>query len=208
MGIKETLLALSGLLETIPTTNQDGGDTTMYVSLWNNQIERKKEGSGFVYQTPACFIETNFSEGLPIGGGATSYEVIFRILIEHENYNTEGTLDQDLIIFDIKSNVHRKLNAVKLPNCSPLFQSGKAMDYNHDNVYLCVLEYSTHFIDFTGSALDTLTGLYVTETLTNPSLVINTDLLPDIPIINLGNFLSSENWQYLITENNNFIVTE
>ncbi len=172
MGVKETILDLLNRLSSISVSNQDTNTVSMYSALWNNQIERKKEGTGYVYKTPASFLEMQFSEGVPIGLGATSYEVKFVIMLEHEHYNTEGSLDQDLIIFDLIDKAHRVLNGYKPANCSPLYKSGKTLDYNHDNTYLATLEYSSHFIDLTGSAHDDLTGAYLIETLTNPRLTI------------------------------------
>jgi hypothetical protein len=204
MGFKETILALKALLESIATTNNDGGNTNMYVRMWNNQIERKKGGDGYVYPIPASFIEPQFSEGMPIGNGATSYEVVFRILVEIEHYNTEGAFDEDLTVIDTKDKVHRKLNGAKLPNCTPLFQSNTILDYNHDNVYLFVLEYSTHFVDLTGSSIDTLTGLYITDTLNDPELIINSLL----DVTYLANNLLSEYGQPLLSENGELLILE
>jgi hypothetical protein len=184
MGLKQTAISLLARIAAIPTTDQDGNATTMHCAIWNNQIERKKEGSGYVYNTPAAFIELNFSDGMPIGQGVTSYEGLIRVTIEHQNYNTEGTIDQDMIIFDLTDKVHRSLNGYKPLNCSPLFLSNKILDYNHDNTALCILEYSTHFIDTTGSMWDEDTGLFIEDTLTNPTLVpviIEAETLPTEP---------------------------
>lgn len=177
MGIKETLQTLIAALQTVTTTTPDGVESTMFVQLWNNQIERKKEGDGYVYPTPACFIETTFSEGMQVGEGATSYEVTFRLLIDYTHMNTEGSFDQDFGIIDIKNGIHRLLNGAKLPNCSPLYQSGKTLDHNHDNSYLCIIEYSTHFIDLVASGTD----LLIESTLTNPTLQIEEYILSAPP---------------------------
>lgn len=196
MGIKETILAYINQLKTVQVTNGDGTTVPLYVAIWNDQIERKEKGDGYVYPTPAGFLEVQFSEGMTMGMGATSYEVTVRIMLEHQHYNTEDTLDQDLIIFDVKDKVHRAMNMFKAPNCSPLCASNPAMDYNHDNTYLCVLEYRTHFIDYTGSMFDQDGGVYIEDTLTNPTINLNVTYdnnTPCIPKHGIGilNYISS-----------------
>jgi hypothetical protein len=183
MGISETISDILTRLATVSVTTPDGNTATMYARVFNNQIERKKDGTGYVYQTPACFVETQLSEGEPIGQGVTSYDVRFRILVEIENLNTEGDQDEALQIFAVKDLVHRKMNGYKPANCSPLYRSSEEFDHNHDNVYLCVMEYSGTFIDVTGSMYDTATGDYTEDTLVDPLLRIEETIyqgvLPD-----------------------------
>ena len=184
MSKKDAIQSILTRLATIDVVNQDGSTTKMYSAVFNNQIENKRDGTGYAYQTPATFLECQFSEGVPIGGGATGYAVVFRLLIEHEHYNTEGTQDQDLIIFDIVDNVHRSMNGFKPDDCSPLYQSGTQQDYSHDNMYLFVLEYNSYFIDIVGSVGDT-SGAYIDHTIDNPILEIEENIyigvLPTAP---------------------------
>ena len=202
MGIKETIIDFLNLLETVDVTNQDNSLVKLYARLFNNQIERKKEGKGYDYQTPACFVELEFSEGLPIGQGVTSYELKLRLLVEHTHYNTEDKLDENLIVFDLKDSIHRKVNNYKPVNCSPLFQSGRTLDIDHDNITLVVMEYSTHFIDLIGSALDEVAGLYIIDTLVNPQIIFNENIITSLYT------LFTENNEILITENNQTILYE
>ena len=182
IGLKATLTELKTALA-IPVTNQDGNNDTMWVAIYNNQPERERDGSGYNYKKPAIFIEPILADGLPIGGGATSYELKFKLMLVHEHYNTEGTLDEDLIVFDIKDNIHRALNGLKLANCAPLSQTGRIIDTNHDNLYMAVLEYSTHFVDLTSTLYDELDETLSEQTIEDPILElvenIYTGVLPD-----------------------------
>lgn len=181
MGLKETILSICQKLATIPVTTLDGLASTMYVRIWNDQIERKKEGRGYIYQTPACFVELTINESETLGQGATGHDAIVRVLLEQNNYNTEGSYDEDLDIFALRDKVHQALNGFKPANASPLVIGAPVLDHNHDNTYLCALEYRTHITDLTGSIYDEAAGVYVWQTLDEDAwnLILETDLQPD-----------------------------
>lgn len=181
MGLKESILSICQKLATIPVTTLDGLASTMYVRIWNDQIERKKEGQGYVYQTPACFVELTINESETLGQGATGHDATVRVLLEQNDYNTEGSYDEDLDIFALRDKVHQALNGFKPSNASPLVIGAPALDHNHDNTYLCALEYSTHITDLTGSIYDEAAGVYVWQTLDEDAwnLILETDLQPD-----------------------------
>jgi len=174
MGIKESIKSVITKLQSIQCTNQDNSVVGLNVMLWANQLDDQPDMA--VYAKPACFLETVLTGGLPIGGNALSYEVIFRVMIEQEQYNTEGDIDLELSILDLKDSVHRSLQGFKPLNCSPLYQSSRQLDYTQSNRYLIVLEYSSHFVDLVGSIYDTNTGLYIEETLDNPILQIEENM--------------------------------
>jgi hypothetical protein len=169
VGFKSTYAALKTVLQ-IPVINHDGANAIANVALFNDQPNREKEGTGYSYSKPAIFVEPIFSEGKPIGNKATSYELTFKLLIQIEHFNTEGSFDEPLVQFDLKDTLHRVLNGLKLPNCSPLFASGKAIDTNHGNQYLLTVDYSTHFIDLISTVYDDQNGILFEETLIEPSL--------------------------------------
>lgn len=174
MGIKESIKSIVTELQTIQVTNQDGSTVGLNVMIWADQRDEQPDMP--VYAKPACFIETVLSNGLPIGAGVTAYDVIFRVMLEQEQYNTEGDIDFELSILDLKDKVHRILNGFKPNNCSHLFQSSTQLDYVMSNRYFTVLEYSSHFTDFVGSIYDTSTGRFIEETIDNPILQIEENL--------------------------------
>ena len=181
MGIKESIKSIITRLQTIQCTNQDGNVVGLNVMLWANQLDDQPDM--MVYAKPACFLETVLSEGLPIGGNALSYEVTFRVMIEQEQYNSEGNIDIELSLLDLIDSVHRKLQGYKALNCSPMYQNGRQLDYAQSNRYFVVLEYSSHFVDLIGSIHDTNTGTYIEQTIENPILQIEENMyvgtLPD-----------------------------
>jgi hypothetical protein len=181
MGIKESIKSIITRLQTIQCTNQDGNVVPLNVMLWANQLD--DQADMMVYAKPACFLEIIFSDGLPIGANALSYEVTFRVMVEQEQYNSEGDIDLELSLLDLKDSVHRKLQGFKPLNCSHLYQSVKTLDYTQSNRYLFVLEYTSHFVDLVGSIHDTNTGTYIEQTIENPILQIEENMyvgtLPD-----------------------------
>jgi hypothetical protein len=64
------------------------------------------------------------------------------------------------------------------------------------------MEYSTHFIDLIGSALDEVAGLYIIDTLVNPQIIFNENIITSLYT------LFTENNEILITENNQTILYE
>ena len=171
MGINDSIQDVMNALEGIAVTTPDGVSGYIFSGRWNNQVEREKDGTGYAYPKPACFVETKIDNGQPVGMNATAYDVTFRALLVHELINDEGTLDTANAIFPLKSKIHRVLNGFKPSYCSPLISVGVDLDHNHDNVYLCVMEWSSTFIELTGTTSDPDAG-YLEQTLTNPGLNI------------------------------------
>lgn len=180
MGIKESIKSVVTKLESVQCTNQDGNVVGLNVMIWADQ--RDEQPDMMVYAKPACFLETILSTGLPIGANALSYEVTFRVMIEQEQYNSEGNIDVELSLLDLKDSVHRALQNFKPLNCSPMYQSGRELDYVQSNRYLVVLEYSSHFVDLMSTELDPAMG-YIVDTIDAPILGIEENMyvgtLPD-----------------------------
>lgn len=180
MSKKTAIQSLITRLETVSVTTQDSNTSTLHVRLFNDQIERKRQGEGIVYQTPACFVEPIFSNGIPIGEGATAYDVVFRLHVEIENYNTEGEHDSAWQAMDVVDAIHRKLNKFKPTACSHLYQAGTQVDSSHDNTVVTILEYNAHFVDMVASITDT--ELFTEATIDGPILQIDetvyTGILP------------------------------
>mgnify|MGYP006266308347 CR=1 FL=1 len=175
MGIRETIQSILDQIETVQVVNNDGQTLPIYTRVWNNQTELKKQGGTYAYPTPAAFVEWQFSNGIPIGQGATSHDVTFRVMIEHTQLDAvDGTFEQDLDFTNVVNKVHQALNRFKPANCSHLYRSGVQLDYNHDNTYLAVIEYSSHFIELTGSDEDS--AIVTTQTIESPTLELQENM--------------------------------
>jgi len=179
MGIRESIESILGQIRTVEVTNNDGQIVSIYTRVWNNQTELKKQGATYSYPTPAAFVEWQFGQGIPIGQGATAYDVTFRVMIEHQQLDAgDGTYEQDLDFTDIVNSIHRALNRFKPANCSHLQRVGVQLDYAHDNTYLCVVEYASHFVDLVASDEDTY--IVTTQTIESPILEIEESIYQGI----------------------------
>lgn len=174
MGLKEAIISCLNQLKTIQYTNGDGNTVGANVMLWNNQIERKIQGNGYTYSTPALFLEVVPSQGGMIGNGTTAYDLVFNVHIESELYNVEDELDKNIIVLDLRAKVLRAMNNFKPDACSPLFLSNETPDYNHTNTTHYILSFASHIIDDTASIDDSVD--YIIETIDNPVIVIETTI--------------------------------
>lgn len=174
MGLKEAIISCLNQLKTIQYTNGDGNVVDANVMLWNNQIERKIQGQGYVYSTPALFLEVVPSQGGMIGNGTTAYDLVFNVHIESELYNVEDELDKDIVVFDLRVKVLRKMNNFKPSACSPLFLQNETPDYNHTNTTHLILSFASHIVEDTASIDDSVD--YTIETIDNPVIVIETTI--------------------------------
>jgi hypothetical protein len=171
MGLKEAIISLLNQLKTIQYTNGDGNAVDANVMLWNNQIERKIQGNGYTYSTPALFLEVVPSQGGMIGNGTTAYDLTFNVHIESELYNVEDELDKNIIVLDLRAKVLRAMNNFKPDACSPLFLSNETPDYNHTNTTHYILSFASHIVENTASIDDSVD--YLIDTITNPIILFN-----------------------------------
>lgn len=185
-GIKAPIQDILNKLATLTVTNGDGNTVYMYSRIWNNQVDREKEGETYVYPKPAAFVEVaspaTFQE---IGGNYRTTDLGFNIHLVHEYYNQDGTFEQDLVIFDLRDQVIAALSQYRPTGCSQLVATGETQDFDHDNVYHYVLSFVCNFIDSKGSPYDIGRGIY-TESTPPTDLQLNvttadTPIFPNIP---------------------------
>lgn len=177
MGLKEAIISCINQLKTIQYRNGDGNVVDANVMLWNNQIERKIQGNGYTYATPALFLEVVPSQGGMIGNGTTAYDLVFNVHIESELYNVEDELDKNIVVLDLRAKVLRAMNNFKPDACSPLFLSNETPDYNHTNTTHYILSFASHIVDNTASIDDSVD--YLIDTIDNPVIVIETTINPE-----------------------------
>lgn len=154
-GIKQPIKDILDLLRTIPVTNGDGYNVAPVVRLWNNQITKLKEGMQEVFPMPAFFVEVGQLNFQNIGQGFRSGELNFKVHIAHEFYDaTDGTFEQDLLVFDLRDKVIGYLSSMTPTSCSPLEATGEGIDNDHDNIYHYVIEFTCNFTDSIASKED------------------------------------------------------
>jgi hypothetical protein len=183
MSIKPALGELLTKLSTVDTVNGDGAATKLHARMYNKQPEREAENSEYAYPKPAAFVEVEYGEPLHSGFGCMGYDLVIRLLIIQEHYNTEGSFDQELSLQDLIDTIHRKVNLLKLTDCTCLQQSGRKIDVDHDNVLNTVMEYRCHYLDTTGSIFDELNTDYQTVTVQDLSLHIEENILPTLEVL-------------------------
>jgi hypothetical protein len=142
--------AITDMLTTLTNTGQFN-----YVAIWNNHVERLISGDGYSYNCPAAFVELETSEIHPLNAGITHTDYIIRIHIVHNELDaTDGTLDQNLNVFDYRDAVKVAFTNLRPTNFSNLMYYNEFQDYDHTNVYHYIVEFRAAFIDTKGSPYD------------------------------------------------------
>ena len=175
MSMKTAIQSLITRLQGMTVTSNEGTSIAPHVGVFNNQIERKRDGTGYVYATPAIFVEVLPDSGGHISMGATAYDLTLRIHVEHAHLNTEDSLDQNLLVFDLRDKVIRQLNGFQPTGCSPMCLITEQQNHDHANTYVLLIDYRTHYIEQVGSLEDT--ELYTEGPYTGIVLTINEEEL-------------------------------
>lgn len=152
-GIKEATNSVLSQLQTILDLKT--------VRVYNNDFKALEAGKCEIFALPAALVEiVSIENMLPVGAGFSSSDLTVRIHVGHEYYNQDGTLNQDLTIFDLKDKIVRKLSGWAGVGCSSFQRVGESQNFEHDNVYVYMVDFSTHFIDSAGSDFDPSAGVY------------------------------------------------
>lgn len=153
MALKQTIQAILAHLATINVVTADSVTVPLFARVWNNQVEYSKTGELQVFQTPAVFLEWMTNEGGNIGQNYNGNDVTLRFHLVHVNYNTEGSFEQDLVVFDLRDTVCALLNRHKYIHLSPLQKVIEQQEFTHDNIYHYTIDYNTHFVDTIDDAI-------------------------------------------------------
>lgn len=161
-GLKQPLQDILTKLSTIQVTNQDGQTVNLYARVWNNQVEREKDGETYNYPKPAAFVE--IVGPLPFeetGKNLRTAQMTWAIHLVHEFYNQDGTFEQDLVIYDLRDQVIATLSQYTPTACTMLVAAQEQADYDHDNVYHYVINFTCTMMDSKASPYDDGRGIYV-----------------------------------------------
>lgn len=163
-GIKQPLQDVMSRLTTLQVQNQDYQFVSLYTRIFNNQIKRQREGKEYAIPLPACFVEVIAPDTFDrIGNGFSESDLVFRLHLVHWFTDAQdGTFEQDLIIFDLRDSVIALMSNFRPTACNELFLISESQDYDHDDVYVYLLEFKCGFIDSKGSPYDTgRTDIYI-----------------------------------------------
>lgn len=126
-----------------------------FIAVWNDHVNRLIDGSGYTYACPAAFLELETLEVYNLNAGITHTDYIIRIHIVHQELDAaDGTLDQNLNVFDYRDAVKVALTGLKPENFTNLMWYNEFQDYEHSNLYHYIVEFKGGFIDTKGSPYD------------------------------------------------------
>jgi hypothetical protein len=138
-----------------------------YAAVFNNQIIQEQDGKTFDFPKPAILIEIDTpNTGLQTLGtdNVTVSELTWRLSIVHEQLDAgDGTLDQNLDVFDYRDLVKVAFTSFRPTNCSYWQYSEESQDYAHNNIYVYGISFKCSFVDTKGSPLDPDSTVYITK---------------------------------------------
>jgi hypothetical protein len=130
------------------------GCLVQFVQLWNNQLESLKAKDTeanimYSFSLPALFVEFLNLETEQLGNGIQLYvNLLIRIHILHRQEDAgDGTLEQNLAVFDLRDAVQLALQSFRPAGASEFIRQKQEMDYNHNNVYHYIMDYGCTYID-------------------------------------------------------------
>lgn len=155
-GIKPAITDVLSRLATLQVINQDMQTVPLFPRVFNNQIKRQEKGLIEAYPLPAAFVEVqNNAQYNRLLNGVSESDLVFRIHLQHWFTDAgDGTFDQDLGIFDLRDEIIALLSDYRPTACGNMCLTSEGQDYDHDNIYVYILEFTTGFIDSKGSKYD------------------------------------------------------
>lgn len=161
-GIKQPMADILALLGTMQVVNQDNQTVGLYARVWNKQVKKNLEGKTYSHPMPAAFLEVISPVTYQVMGQKyRNADVSFRIHLAHEFYDAQdGTMEQDLAIFDLRDQVLALLTGFVPAGCGDLNCMVEGQDDDHDNVYEYILDFVANFTDSKGSPLDPSRTVY------------------------------------------------
>ena len=147
--MKELFLYIKTQLETIKDI--DGlSNKIKFIHIWNNQTHWIEEGQGYDFLKPAVFIEfVNAQQIVDIGGGVQQYDPLeINLHIIHQFMDaSDGTLEQNLDIFDLKQLVYAALQTWHCQGSGPFTRISEEQDYDHPHIYHFIQTFRTSYVD-------------------------------------------------------------
>lgn len=125
------------------------------VQLWNDQVSRMNNGTGFGFVAPACFLQMISGETTQLLENATTTDYTFRFhLLDIELDAGNGDFDQNLTVMTYRDILKSYMVGFQPDNCSTLFFINDDQDFTHTGVYHYIIDLKALFADTKGSILD------------------------------------------------------
>lgn len=123
-----------------------------YINTWNNQVEKLREDSenkSVAFRTPAVFVEILPNEIKTLGNGNQIYDPFdVRLHIVHRLDKSEN-MDENLVFEDVRQEAFAAFHKWQAPQTSGFFRINEERDYDHDNIYHCMIDFRTCYVDST-----------------------------------------------------------
>lgn len=147
---------------------EDGLSVFKFIHIWNNQVHWMVDNSvEYDFAKPAIFIEfVNTEQVDVIGGGIQQFDPLdinFHIVTDFYDA-TDGTLEQNLYIFELKQLLYSLLQTWHCDGSGPFNRVSETHDYDHPNIYHFIQMYRTTWTDITGQL--PIGGYYIDPPLT------------------------------------------
>lgn len=166
-SLRECIMSIVEKLKSIPANPGDTYSSYLFktVAIWNDQIDRMTDGSGYSFLSPAAFVEINTSDHEFLGLGYTAFDVDVKIHILNEMLDyCDGTLDQDLLVFDLRNSVKTYLNMFRPTQTGNLMYVDEKQQFDHTNVYHYIISFKARMVDRYGNTEPTsITGTWSFE---------------------------------------------
>lgn len=155
-GIRPAIQDILTRLSTIQVMNMENVMVGLYTRIWNNQVKRQKDGNIQAYPLPAAFLEViKPSKYNRLLNGVSESDTIWRIRLQHQFMDAQdGTFDQDLPIFDLRDATIACLSDFRPTACGNMMLMHDGQDFDHDDVYVYLVEFTSSFTDSKGSPYD------------------------------------------------------
>lgn len=129
--------------------NSNGKPLFKNVFVFNDQIKRMVDSYN-VYNTPCCYIQITEDNEYALGQklSAMDLNITFHICALQLDAG-DGTMEQNVKIFDYRDRLNKEMVLHFSPQCSALQYNKEELDYGHGNIYHYKMEYKTHYIDQT-----------------------------------------------------------
>ena len=165
----------------------------LFVHIWNNQHEKITDDSDegvktYLFPRPALFVEFMASESIEqLGNGVQIYDPLtIRIHLLHDYLDAQdGTMEQNLPVFDLKNKVFTSLQKFEPNGAACFVRTAEEQDYEHGNLYHFLMDFTTNYVDFqmqepvNGVDKDPPIALDLTTDLIIDNVIVRTGIMPE-----------------------------
>lgn len=128
------------------------------VAVWNNQYEQAQEGTDNIF-FPSIYLERVFEPAVPMLMGVKQVDFLLNVHILHNQIDAgDGTLSQNLDVFELRDKVVRAFDKFKATGCGVLQYATEQEDFTHNNIYHYIVTFKAAMVDTTGTLWDNENG--------------------------------------------------